>query len=125
MRTARIIYITAWVIPIILAVLYLCGVIKNAEQQAGEATRYTLSLVTVVLTLGTTYISLRLFHFRGVRKWLEMEKKVEALCIAREVAILVVCLLDLATYYVHQTDSSLYLAGIMLVTLIFCYPENQ
>lgn len=140
MKTARIIYITAWAIPLLLALLYLLGVIKVSEKQVDASTKYVLSLISVVLTLATAYLSLRLFHFGFIRKWLKTgeegkttnknEKKARlcsypGLCTVREVAILAVCLIDLASYYVHQTESSLYLTGIMLITLIFCYPDNQ
>ena len=139
MKTARIIYIAAWIIPITLATLYLTGVISDTRASADPIATYILSLSCIVLTLTTSYLSLRLFHFAPIRKHLCLDASNEAysketrpncvsyshLCIAREMAIAIVCVLDLAAYYLLHTQSPLYLAGIMLVSLLFCFPNNN
>lgn len=153
MKTARIIYIIVWAIPIALAALYLAGVIKATALQADATTEYVLSLLSVTLTLAVAYLGLRLFRFKFVRRYLNLDDEAQSdgkdkntnekdnqsagknkhcglrsfqgLCIVREVVILAVCLLDLATYYILQTESALYLAGIILISLMFCYPNNN
>lgn len=160
MKTARIIYIIVWAIPIALAALYLAGAIKTTTLQADATTEYVLSLLSVTLTLAVAYLGLRLFRFKSVRRYLNLDDEAQSdgkdknraekvnqsaekdnqsaaknkhcglrsfqgLCIVREVAILAVCLLDLATYYILQTESALYLAGIILISLMFCYPNNN
>lgn len=146
MKTARTIYIIVWVIPIAFAALYLAGVIQSTAAQADALTEYVLSLLSVTLSLSVAYLSLRLFHFKSVRRYLKLDDEAQSAgndkhsagknkhsvlrtyscwCILREVAILAVCLLDLATYYILQTESALYLAGIILITLMFCYPNNN
>lgn len=139
MKTARIIYITAWGIPLIIAALYLAGTIKDTEIHVDATTEYVLSLASVTITLAIAYFGLRLFHFKFIRQYLNLDNKANnemeskhsglrsyaGLCIAREAAILAVCLLDLATYYVLHSQSPLYLAGIMLISLLFCYPNNH
>lgn len=153
MKTARTIYIIVWTIPIALAALYLAGVIQSTAAQADALTEYVLSLLSVTLTLAVAYLSLRLFHFKSVRRYLKLDDEAQSAgndkhsagktndsagknkhcvlrtyscwCILREVAILAVCLLDLVSYYILQTESALYLAGIILISLMFCYPNNN
>lgn len=133
MKTSIIIYIGTWIVPLVLAALYLCGVITGQGQlvQIDGTLSYMLSVVTVVLSILTVYLALRIFNLPIVKMRFktgienECKKFYHTLSRIRSVAIFVAIILNLSTYYLFASDSNLYLSAIMLVALLFCVPRKS
>lgn len=131
MKAAREIYIIIWLIPISLSILYITGLIPHIQPYQNSVLSYILSLITVVGSLAAAYLSLRLFRFPPISRRLREQAEDTArriysrLCILRETAILILNIIDMSTYYAFGNVSQLYLAGIMLITLVFCFPQES
>lgn len=131
MKTTWIIYILAWLIPIALVVLYLVGVIKPMPLQTDEVLVYMLSITTVALSLLTAWLAIKMFALKPIKtkldtlKGKEKEASIQMLNRVRILAILMVIVLDFAAYYITGSTSPLYLAAILGVALIFCWPQKQ
>ena len=130
MKTTWIIYILAWLIPIALVVLYLFGVIKPMPLQTDEVLVYMLSITTVALSLLTAWLAIKMFALKPIKtkldtmKGKEKEASIQMLNRVRTLAILMVVVLDFAAYYITGSTSPLYLAAILGVALIFCWPQT-
>ena len=131
MKATRIIYALAWLLPIVLVVLSLTGTIKPANQTANESRIYILSIATVALTLLTAYLAMKLFAFSAVKKRMQTQSGAQrqqtynALCSLRILMVLAALLFDLAAYYITGSDSPLYLAAIVGIALLFCWPQKM
>ena len=130
MKTTWIIYILAWLIPIALVVLYLVGVIKPMPLQTDGVLLYMLSITTVALSLLTAWLAIKMFALKPIKtkldtlKGKEKEASIQMLNRVRTLAILMVVVLDFAAYYITGSTSPLYLAAILGVALIFCWPQT-
>ncbi|MBQ7742263.1 MAG: hypothetical protein IJT90_05000 [Bacteroidaceae bacterium] len=130
MKTTWIIYILAWLIPIALVVLYLVGAIKPMPLQTDEVLVYMLSITTVALSLLTAWLAIKMFALKPIKtkldtlKGKEKESSIQMLNRVRTLAILMVVVLDFAAYYITDSTSPLYLAAILGVALIFCWPQT-
>ncbi|MBP5629782.1 MAG: hypothetical protein J6X27_08095 [Bacteroidaceae bacterium] len=130
MKATWIIYILAWLIPIALVVLYLADIIKPMPSQADEMLVYMLSITTVALSLLTAWLAMKMFALKPIKtkldtlKGKEKEASVQMLNRVRILAILMVVVLDFAAYYITGSTSPLYLAAILGVALIFCWPQT-
>ena len=130
MKATWIIYILAWLIPIALVVLYLAGIIKPMPLQTDEMLVYMLSITTVALSLLTAWLAMKMFALKPIKtkldtlKGKEKEASVQMLNRVRILAILMVVVLDFAAYYITGSTSPLYLAAILGVALIFCWPQT-
>ena len=130
MKATCIIYILAWLIPIALVVLYLAGIIKPMPLQTDEVLVYMLSITTVALSLLTAWLAMKMFALKPIKtkldtlKGKEKEASVQMLNRVRILAILMVVVLDFAAYYITGSTSPLYLAAILGVALIFCWPQT-
>lgn len=131
MKTTWIIYILAWLIPIALVALYLAGAIKPMPVQTDEVLVYILSITTVALSLLTAWLAMKMFNLNPIKAKLDMlkgkqrEASMQMLNRVRILAILMVIVLDFAAYYITGSTSPLYLAAILGVALIFCWPQNS
>lgn len=120
----------AWLIPIALVVLYLAGIIKPMPLQTDEMLVYMLSITTVALSLLTAWLAMKMFALKPIKtkldtlKGKEKEASVQMLNRVRILAILMVVVLDFAAYYITGSTSPLYLATILGVALIFCWPQT-
>ncbi len=130
MKATWIIYILAWLIPIALVVLYLAGIIKPMPSQTDEVLVYMLSITTVALSLLTAWLAMKMFALKPIKtkldtlKGKEKDASVQMLNRVRILAILMVVVLDFAAYYITGSTSPLYLAAILGVALIFCWPQT-
>ena len=131
MKTTWITYILAWLIPIALVVLYMAGVIKPMPIQTDEVLVYVLSITTVALSLLTAWLAMKMFNINPIKakldtlKGKQREASILMLSRVRILAILMVVVLDFAAYYITGSTSPLYLAAILGVALIFCWPQKQ
>ncbi|MBO4487033.1 MAG: hypothetical protein J5729_01570 [Bacteroidaceae bacterium] len=129
MKTTSIIYAFAWLLPITLIVLYLTGTIQRTATLQDGVLTYLLSITTIVLTLLTAWLAMKLFALPVIQKRLSMLSKPQRkdaynmLCRLRIISVLMVILINFATFYIMGSTSPLYLAAIMAVTLIFCWPR--
>ena len=130
MKATWIIYILAWLIPIALVVLYLAGIIKPMPLQTDEVLVYMLSITTVALSLLTAWLAMKMFALKPIKtkldtlKGKEKDASIQMLNRVRILAILMVVVLDFAAYYITGSTSPLYLAAILGVALIFCWPQT-
>lgn len=130
MKATWIIYILAWLIPIALVVLYLAGIIKPMPSQTDEVLVYMLSITTVALSLLTAWLAMKMFALKPIKtkldtlKGKEKDASVQMLNRVRILAILMVVVLDFTAYYITGSTSPLYLAAILGVALIFCWPQT-
>ena len=130
MKATWIIYILAWLIPIALVVLYLASIIKPMPSQTDEVLVYMLSITTVALSLLTAWLAMKMFALKPIKtkldtlKGKEKDASVQMLNRVRILAILMVVVLDFAAYYITGSTSPLYLAAILGVALIFCWPQT-
>ena len=130
MKATWIIYILAWLIPIALVVLYLAGIIKPMPLQTDEVLVYMLSITTVALSLLTAWLAMKMFALKPIKtkldtlKGKEKDASIHMLNRVRILAILMVVVLDFAAYYITGSTSPLYLAAILGVALIFCWPQT-
>ncbi len=130
MKTTYIIYALAWVVPIVLTVLYLTGIIPSLSAKANETIVYMLSITTVVLSLLTTWLAMKMFAMKPIQarlntlKGAQRDASVQLLSRIRILMILMVVILDFAAFYITGSTSPLYLAAILGVALIFCWPQK-
>ena len=130
MKTTWIIYALAWLLPIMLIVLYLTGIIPSLTVHTGETLVYLLSVTTVVLSLLTAWLAMRIFAMKPVKMRMQMlkgkqkETSFQVLSRVRILMVLMVIIIDFAAYYITGSTSPLYLAAIMGVALIFCWPRT-
>ena len=130
MKTTWITYILAWLIPIALVVLYMAGVIKPMPIQTDEVLVYVLSITTVALSLLTAWLAMKMFNINPIKakldtlKGKQREASIQMLSRVSILAILMVIVLDFAAYYITGSTSPLYLAAILGVALIFCWPQT-
>ena len=130
MKATWIIYILAWLIPIALVVLYLASIIKPMPSQTDEVLVYMLSITTVALSLLTAWLAMKMFALKPIKtkldtlKGKEKDASIQMLNRVRILAILMVVVLDFAAYYITGSTSPLYLAAILGVALIFCWPQT-
>ena len=130
MKTTWIIYALAWLLPIMLIVLYLTGIIPSLTVYTGETLVYLLSVTTVVLSLLTAWLAMRIFAMKPVKMRMQMlkgkqkETSFQVLSRVRILMVLMVIIIDFAAYYITGSTSPLYLAAIMGVALIFCWPRT-
>ena len=130
MKTTWTIYILTWLIPMALVALYLTGFIKHIPIQTDEVLVYALSITTVALSLLTAWLAMKMFALNPIKSKLATQKggqreaSVQMLNRVRILAILLVILLDFAAFYITGSTSPLYLAAILGVALIFCWPQT-
>ena len=130
MKTTWIIYAIAWLLPIMLIVLYLTGIIPTLTVHTDETLVYLLSVTTVVLSLLTAWLAMRIFAMKPVKMRMQMLKgkqkeiSFQVLSRVRILMVLMVIIIDFAAYYITGSTSPLYLAAIMGVALIFCWPRT-
>ena len=131
MKTTAIIYVIAWLLPITLVILFLTGSIQQVATISNPMLTYLLSITSVVLSLLTAWLAMKMFNIPVIKKRLQMlsgkhkEQSYQMLCRLRIIFVLMVILIDFATFYVLGNSSPLYLAAIMGVALIFCWPQRQ
>lgn len=130
MKTTYIIYALAWVVPIVLIVLYLTGNISRLPAKPDETLVYMLSITTVVLSLLTAWLAMKMFAMKPIQarlntlKGAQRDATVQLLSRIRILMILMVVILDFAAFYITGSTSPLYLAAILGVALIFCWPQK-
>jgi len=132
MKTNIILYILTWLIPASLVGLYYAGIIvpQGSISAIDGTLPYMLSIVTIILSMLTAYVAMKLFTLPAVKTKFQtnsvelLHKNYNFFCRIRIIAILVVIIINLAVYYLMLSTSNLYLAGIMLIALLFCVPRE-
>lgn len=130
MKTTRTLYILAWLLPLMLIGMHLAEIIKPAMCCGSDLMAYALSLTTIALSLTTAYLAMKMLALPRVKRKMQnlpaeqKEKFIQTLLRLRIVAILAVILIDFAAFYLCGSSSPLYLAAMMGVALLFCWPQH-
>lgn len=132
MKLPKTIFIITLLLPLVFVAAYLADAIGTGGGLASNATMvYLLSLTTVVLSLFTAWMSMRLFSLSMVRYRIAKPPLrpsalvYNTICSIRLILLLTVIILDLATYYLTHATSSAYLAGIVYIAVLFCWPRQS
>lgn len=130
MKLPRIIFVLTLIVPVLMVVAYICGAVGEGGGLATDAAlTYVLSVTTVVLSLFTAWMAMRLFRLPIVRLRMSGPNASAAtwfykmVCSIRLIVLLMVIVLDLAVFYLTNSMSAVYLAAIVFVAALFCWPR--
>ena len=130
MKQVQILYFAVWAVPILLAALYWTGLLGSGGGIGADTTTgYLLYAAAIALTLIVVYAALKCFRFSWIRRMLsdkpQARRKYLAWNVVRLLGLLVVILLNLTVYFFMQADAGLYAAGVCLIALAFCWPNES
>lgn len=132
MRVSRITFALTLIVPIIIIIVaYFYNTIDVVGKLNNETMTYILSTTTVLLSLFTAWMALKVFRLSVVQLRFNASDANSAcmfynlVCTIRLIILLMVIIVDLATYYLTGTQSSLYLAAIVYIATLFCWPRKS
>ena len=123
-------YALLWILSLLLAALYECGLLPQGILAGDAQTEYILQVTGILLTVCLIPLSLRLFSLsltrhivtlplaealKSYRRWSEIR-----------IALLTVpALLGLSIYYWTMDNTGLLCAGMSLIASLFCIPGKE
>lgn len=122
---ARVLYIALWLCAGLYACLAETDLVPVGFLPSDAQAAYIFNLVCVILTMGNSWLALRLFTLRGVRNRMAKSPNAEAaMHLFRVFLMLPVVCFDLLVYYGQLSGSTpLFCLLIALVSLVFCWPK--
>lgn len=124
---ARAFYLGAWAIFLMLAGLSEAEILPTQYITPTAESMYAITLTCILMGIGGTWISLRLFTFPGVKKQIQTDESKKQLCRwnnIRTTIMSVAILFNLATYYATLHTTPLYCMLIAIVGFVFCWPKD-
>ena len=123
-------FITVWVAPILLAVLYETGVFQKGVFQGNAQMEYVFQSVSILLTIGLIPFALRMFNLNLVKriKDLPLEqalKSYQKWSDVRLCLLFVPAILGVSFYYLTMNTTNLFCACMALIATLFCVPSEN
>ena len=125
----RIVYILIWVLLAAYAGLSEFDFVPTGFIQANPAEMYGWNVVGIIIMLSAIYISLRLFHFKAIRKYLirkdgSLNASVYGKLSWFRLGFMTTSLFyDAILYYGTLNYQFIYCLLISLLAFVFCWPS--
>lgn len=125
--TARVIYLTVWLLVAVFAALSETGIIATGYLVGDAETSYALHMLCVVLTLGGTWVGLRVFALKSVRRCLSQKpQSIPYLNLLRIAILALPIFTNLIVYYALLSGTTpLFCLLIALTGFVFCWPKKD
>lgn len=127
MKKLILLYIAAWIIPVVVYCIVLFGSGANGNRAYwGETCSYIFYLCDIVLTLCASYVAMKFFSFRVIKAKLAENSAIRFIRLsAIRIAVVGFAeIFNIITYFIIGESSALYLMAILLVALFFCLPQS-
>lgn len=131
-KKERMVYYAVWVVAFLWALLSETEILPSDYLPDDPQSDYYFSLLDIVLTLGGTFLALRVMASASVRKKMKAEAEEKARqtyrrCCGLRTALLALALsADLTVYYGLSVNSSAkYCLLIAFLALLFCRPSSE
>ena len=134
LRIPKILFITFLSTAITFALLNETGVIlmSSVNTNKNNTIDYYLNLISIVLTLSSTFISLRLLVFKKIKEYILNDNETEALkkyCLWTTIRVCMIfssIAYNLWYYYAgNYSQTALYCLFISLTGCVFCWPSKS
>ena len=116
-------------IIILVAASILLYLYKDADQVSPSEESVIFERYAIIITLASIPLVLKMFHsYTSKAKALSFnvyQKKYKRLYIARIAIFDVVALMNIMGYYFYKANNFLYLATVIILAIVFCYPSKD
>lgn len=122
----RIIYILIIAITLVYALLSETDIIPTQYLSLDTQGLYALQMLCVALSIGGTWISLRLFAFNKMKRMIQNDASGNCLAKCNVIRTLIIgtaLLVNTLAYYATMSTSALYCMLICAVGILFCWPK--
>ena len=125
--TVRLIYCCTWLLTGIIAACFETDLLPTGWANLGNESAYALNMLCVMLTLGGSYVALRLFTLKQIHKRISTDSKQWVKWSITRISLLSICILiNLISYYALFNGSApLYCLLITLTAFVFCWPQQE
>ena len=123
-------FITVWVAPILLAVLYETGTFQKGAYEGNAQMEYIFQSVSIMLTIGLIPFALRMFNLNLVKRIKELPlqqalKSYQKWSDVRLGLLFVPAILSVSFYYITMNTTNLFCACMALIATLFCIPSES
>ena len=131
MSTLVALYFAIWIIPLLLYILYTIKVIGFRHMVFEETTSYIIQLLTIVISILTIYLCLKLFKFKFVVNSITSDpgKSLQTYINWNTLRYIWYILIITGNLFVYDTTDTghayLAMAGALLLSAYFCFPSES